>query len=130
MTHWPTLASFVLVGCCAAAVHFAAVVWLVAGHGWLPLLANVAGWCLAFCVSFLGQWRLTFRSRQARWQDAMPRFLTLSLAGFAMNETAYAAFLRWSGVRYDVLLALVLLGVAAITYVLSSRWAFRGSRPR
>lgn len=112
-------------GAAAATVHLGVVVWLVSRHGWPPLVANVAGWCIAFCVSFLGQWRLTFRARAARWQHAMPRFMALSLGGFAINEAAYAALLRWSSLAYDLLLALVLVAVALITYLLSSRWAFR-----
>jgi hypothetical protein len=43
---------------------------------------------------------------------------------------AYAILLRWSGMRYDLVLAIVLVGVAVITYLLSSRWAFLGSHAR
>ncbi|WOB10237.1 GtrA family protein [Piscinibacter gummiphilus] len=129
VTHWRSLGWFVAVGGAAAAVHLGVVVWLVSRHGWAPLVANVAGWCVAFCVSFFGQWRLTFRARTTPWQEAMPRFMALSLGGFALNEAAYAAFLRFSGLRYDLLLALVLVAVALITYLLSSGWAFR-DRPR
>lgn len=121
------LAAFVAVGATAAAVHFGVVVWLVSGRSVPPLLANVAGWLVAFVVSFLGQWRLTFRASAAPWRTAMPRFFLLSATGFAINEGAYAALLHWSGVRYDVLLAAVLVGVALMTYLLSSRWAFRRS---
>ena len=63
------------------------------------------------------------------WRAAR-RFFGISAAVFAANEIAYAALLRWSGLRYDVGLAMVLVGVAMITYLLSSRWAFLGSQPR
>jgi putative flippase GtrA len=124
------LGLFVAVGCAAAAVHLAVVVLLVSGLGQWPLLANVVGWLVAFVVSFSGHWLLTFAHRSAPWWRAARRFFAVSLAGFAVNETSYAVLLRWSPWRYDVLLALVLLGVAVVTYLLSSRWAFLGTAPR
>ncbi|WP_145979304.1 GtrA family protein [Ramlibacter tataouinensis] len=127
MSRLVRLSWFVAVGCTAAALHFGTVVQLVETLGWVPLLANVAGWLLAFVVSFLGQWLLTFRGRGATWMHALPRFFAISLAGFLANESAYALLLRFSALRYDVLLAGVLVGVAVTTYLLSSRWAFRGS---
>lgn len=120
---------FVAVGGTAAAVHFAVVVALVEAAGWAPLAANVAGWGVAFIVSFSGQRLLTFRARATPWLRALPRFFLVSAAGFLVNEISYAVLLHVSALRYDLLLAGVLLGVAVMTYLLSSRWAFRGSSP-
>ena len=119
------LASFILVGATAAAVHFAVVKALVETTGVHPLLANVGGWLVAFVVSFAGQHRLTFADRRAPVLQAAPRFFAISAAGFAANEVMYAVTLRLSGLRYDVALALVLVAVAVMTDLLSSRWAFR-----
>jgi len=124
------IAWFVAVGCVAAAVHFAVVVLLVEGLGAPPLLANVGGWLVAFCVSFAGQWQLTFRSRATPWQHALPRYFALSLAGFAANEAGYALLLQWTRLPYQVALAIVLLAVAVMTYLLGSGWVFRRSPPR
>jgi putative flippase GtrA len=121
---------FIAVGCAAAAVHLAVVVLLVSGPGLRPLVANVLGWLVAFLVSFGGHWQLTFHGRGAPVWRAARRFFGISAAGFAANEAAYAALLHWSGVRYDVGLAMVLVAVAVVTYLLSSRWAFLGSLPR
>jgi len=120
---------FIAVGCAAAAVHLAVVVVLVSGLGQWPLVANVGGWMVAFLVSFSGHWLLTFEQR-APWRRAARRFFTISLGGFLVNETTYAILLRWSGWRYDVLLAIVLVAVAVLTYLLSSRWAFLSTAPR
>jgi putative flippase GtrA len=116
---------FIAVGCTAAAVHFATVLLFVGGAGATPLAANVAGWLLAFGVSFLGQWRFTFRGQRAPARQALRRYFVLSLGGFAANEMAYGALLHWTRLPYDLLLAAVLVGTALFTYVLSSRWAFR-----
>lgn len=124
------IASFIAVGTTSAAVHLAVVMLLVSGLGQLPLVANVAGWMVAFFVSLTGHRMLTFRSQRAPWLQAARRFLGVSAAGFVANELAYAALLRWSDVRYDVLLAFVLVAIAVITYLVSSRWAFRGSLPQ
>ena len=120
---------FIAVGCAAAATHRGVVIVLVSGGGREPLAANVVGWLAAFVVSFSGHWLLTFRALRAPMWRAARRFFGISAAGFAINELAYAALLHWSGWRYDAVLALVLVGVAFITYLLSSRWAFLGSRP-
>jgi putative flippase GtrA len=116
--------SFVAVGGTAALVHWASVVTLVGRLGWPPLAANVAGWAVAFGVSFAGQSALTFRDHRAPLLQSMRRFFALSLGGFCINEASYALLLRYSPWRYDVLLAAVLAGVAVLTYGLSRRWAF------
>ena len=74
MSTFVKLGWFVAVGCTAAAVHFGVVVALVSGLGLPPLAANVAGWLVAFVVSFLGQWQLTFRAHGAPWLQALRRF--------------------------------------------------------
>ena len=127
MTTLARLAWFIAVGCTAAAVHFGVVVALVEWAGLQPLLANVGGWLVAFIVSFCGQWLLTFRGSGAPWRQALRRFFLISLGGFSANEAAYALLLHFSALPYDLSLALVLVAVAVMTYLLSSRWAFRGS---
>lgn len=121
---------FVAVGCIAAAVHLGVVVLLVSGFGQPPLAANVVGWLVAFCFSLTGHWLLTFRSQRSPLWRAARRFFAVSAAGFGANELAYAALLQWTGLRYDLVLALVLVAVAVITYLLSSRWAFLGNPQR
>jgi putative flippase GtrA len=116
---------FACVGATAAAVHWAVAVALVQGVGLAPLNANAGGWGVAFFVSFAGQFGLTFRDHGARLVPAALRFLAVSAMGFAINEAAYALLLRVTAARFDLLLALVLVGVAALTYLLSRRWAFR-----
>jgi len=118
---------FVIVGSSAAFVHWATVVTLVRLLALPPLAANIGGWLVAFGVSFAGQSGLTFRDQGAPLAQAARRFFMLSFGGFMLNEAAYAVLLRWSPWRYDLLLALVLVGVAIVTYLLSRRWAFRGS---
>lgn len=119
---------FVVVGCAAAAVHWSVVRAVVDGWAVAPLLANVLGWVVAFGVSFAGHHRWTFGDAPGRdARRSLPRFLLVSLAGFAVNEATYAALLGGlGGWRYDVVLAIVLVAVAGLTFVASRLWAFRG----
>ena len=121
---------FVVVGCAAAAVHWGVVVALVSQHGWRPLVANVLGWLLAFVVSFAGHHRLTFRDRAAPFSASVGRFFVVSAGGFGVNEAAYALLLGWSGQRYDLVLAVVLIAVAGFTYLFSRHWVFLRSEER
>jgi putative flippase GtrA len=110
-------------------VHFVVVVLLVEVTGWRPLVANVAGWLCAFGVSFTGHHRLTFAGHDAPVTRAAARFFLVSATGFAVNEATYALALHFSPLRYDLLLAVILVAVAALTYLASRHWAFAGTRP-
>lgn len=117
---------FVLVGCAAAATHFA-VVWLLVEHAATPaLLANIGGWAIAFGVSFAGHFGWTFAGHGAPLLRSARRFVMVSLAGFAINEACYAALLNLSSLDYRTALAIVLVSVAAGTFLLGRLWAFRG----
>ena len=115
---------FVAVGCTAAAVHWAIVVGLVSHGAWKPLVANVLGWLVAFCVSFAGHHLLTFRGHGVAPRAAVARFFAVSAGGFVVNEATYALLLGWTNHRYDLLLAAVLMVVAAGTYLLGRHWVF------
>jgi putative flippase GtrA len=121
------VARFIVVGCAAAAVHFAVVLLLVGRGGLAPLVANVGGWIVAVGVSFAGHRFLTFVDQRAPLGRSALRFAALSAAGFAVNESAYALLLGASGLGYRSALALVLVGVAVFTYWLGRHWAFLGS---
>lgn len=118
------LVLFVAVGSVAALVHWLVVVALVEGRQLAPLVANVVGWLTAFVVSFGGHRRWTFEDQGAPAARSARRFFAVSAAGFAVNEGTYAALLHGTGWRYDLVLVIVLLAVAALTYLASRRWAF------
>ena len=122
-------AVFIAVGSAAALVHLLTVVLLVEKMLLAPLVANVGGWMCAFGVSYGGHRLLTFADHDAPVLQSARRFFLLSAAGFAINESAYAVLLHSSQVPYYLLLAIILVGVAVATYLLSRHWAFAGSRP-
>jgi putative flippase GtrA len=118
---------FILVGSAAALVHFLTVVLVVERLTLAPLVANVIGWLCAFGVSFGGHYFLTFSDHGAPFARSAGRFFLLSAAGFVVNESSYAILLRFSPYPYYFLLAVILVAVAVFTYLLSRRWAFRGT---
>jgi putative flippase GtrA len=121
------LAWFIAVGASAALVHWIVVVLLVSGGYLTPLVANVAGWIVAFGVSFTGHYQLTFRYQRQGVKQAVSRFLLLSASGFAINEASYAWFLSRTDLPYELLLAAILIAVAVLTFIASRFWAFAGS---
>jgi len=120
---------FIAVGSAAALVHLLTVVLLVEQMHLAPLVANVGGWLCAFTVSYGGHRLLTFADHDAPVLQSAGRFFLLSAAGFAINESAYTLLLHSSQVPYYLLLAIILVCVAVLTYLLSRRWAFAGNRP-
>lgn len=118
------LAWFIAVGCCAAATHWLVVVAVVSTSGLPPLAANVLGWLVAFCVSFIGHYQLTFKHQRAPIAQAARRFFAVSALGFGVNELAYAWLLHATTLRYDILLALILIAIAGMTFILGRFWAF------
>lgn len=127
LRHRPVV--FILVGSAAALVHLLTVIFLVERVHMAPLVANVGGWMCAFTVSYGGHFLLTFADHDAPVLQSAGRFFLLSAAGFAINESAYAILLHASQLPYHFLLAIVLACVALVTYLLSRRWAFVGTRP-
>lgn len=114
---------FALVGITALVVHWL-VVRLLVPLGLAPLIANIFGFLVAFNVSYFGHRTLTFKADHQRHSRTFPRFATVAMASFAINEAFYALLLIFTPLRYDIALFIVLGVVAVLTYLLSRFWAF------
>lgn len=115
---------FAVVGLSAMAVHLGSVALVLVPLGLPPLLANVAGFLLAFQVSHAGHRHLTFRRGDQPSSRSRLRFFAVAVGSFAVNELMYAALLHYTALDYRVALAIVLVAVAALTYVTARQWAF------
>ncbi len=116
---------FLLIGSAAAATHWLVAVLAVELGDIRAYLANVVGWLVAFFVSFSGHYTLTFRHQQKTLLTAVWRFWCVSAAGFLINEVAFVALLNRTPLPYYGLLAIILISIAALTFVFSRYWAFR-----
>lgn len=114
---------FGAVGTMAAATHFLVAVAFVSLAHWSPQMANVAGYLVALLTSYLGQALWTFEQRSVSMKH-FAKFAVTSLSCFIINAAAYAALLRWSSLDYRIALVLVLVLVAALTFVGLGKWVF------
>ena len=112
-----------VVGGSAAAVHMA-VFMLAAPYLW-PELANAAGFCVAFVVSFAGHRFLSFSDADTPLWQSLRRFAATALAGFAANEVMFVALLRGLNMPDWLALFFALVFASAQTFLLSRFWAFR-----
>jgi putative flippase GtrA len=115
---------FIIVGSAAAAVHFLVVLVLVQGLHWLPLLANIAAFVVAFQVSYCGHHFWTFAHDTRSHQQSLPRFLLVAIGSFCLNEFLYFLLLHYAPFPYWLSLGMVLVSVAVITFLLGKFWAF------
>lgn len=116
---------FVAVGVAAALTHWGVAVLLVSQLALPPALANVAGWLIAFFVSFAGHYFLTFHQAGMPWRVAARRLFLISAGNFAINEIVYVTLLQTTTLPYDGLLAGILVAQAVLTFIASRFWAFR-----
>jgi putative flippase GtrA len=121
------LIAFGTVGALAAAVHLG-VVGLLVPAGLHPLVANVIAFLTAFGVSFSGHRRWTFPTTGRPRPGPLPRFFAVALMAFVLNEGLYALILASGLLGYREALVVVLVIVAAITFVASKYWAFTDER--
>ncbi|MGH6956209.1 MAG: GtrA family protein [Caulobacteraceae bacterium] len=115
---------FVVVGLAATACHY---VTALAAHRFLglePMSATLCGYLASVGVSYLGNSRFTFR-RPALHGPQFARFVSVSLAGLAVNEGVIFAASRIFGLPMREALIPVVIVVPAFTFVLSKFWAFR-----
>lgn len=114
---------FLVVGSAAAATHMG-VFELTKAHLW-PELANAAGFCVAFVVSFAGHRRLSFQDAGTTFWQSLRRFAATALAGFVANELMFVVLLRGLNLPDWLALFFALVFASAQTFLLSRFWAFR-----
>lgn len=115
---------FIVVGVVATACNYAAAMAAQRYFAVGPLAAGVVGYASAVGVSYFGNALLTFR-RPALHGPQFVRFMTISLAGLALNLALVfigARLLGWP--LWRALIPVVLI-VPAVTFVMSKFWAFR-----
>ena len=117
---------FVLVGASAALTHMAVfTVVLILIPTLLPEIANVAGFLVAFLVSFVGHRRLSFQDAGTSVMQSFVRFAATAVAGFATNETVFIVLFRVLVLPTWVALISGIVVSAVQTFVLSRFWAFK-----
>jgi putative flippase GtrA len=118
---------FAMVGAAATAVHVGTALTAKQFGGLSPLEANLAGYCAAVGVSYLGNAWLTFR-RPTRNLAQFGRFLAVSLAALALNQALVYLLVERAGWPFWLALGPVVVMVPVLSFILSRLWAFRSPR--
>lgn len=112
------------------AVHWSIAVVIKAllpPYSYVPYVANLCAFLVAFVVSYSGHRRFTFQV-QGRHKESLPRFFLTALAGFIVNELMLALLLLYTPLPFEPALLLVLCLVAIMTFLLARFWAFRSEQ--
>jgi putative flippase GtrA len=121
------LSRFGLVGLVATAVHLTIFSLLINVADLWPSIANLAGFLIAFCVSFAGQANWTFPSSEASPLERSRRFMryiAVSLVGFLLNALTVFVVMSVGGYSYLHALPIMSIGVPTILFLLNRYWAF------
>lgn len=117
------VATFGLVGVVATIVHYAVALSLTRV---MPLaFANPLGFAVAFCVSYFGHLRYTFRiaGEQSNHRSRLPRFLVVALLGFLVGQTIIV--LPFHSLPDWLSLLLAVTAAPVTTFIASKLWVFR-----
>lgn len=120
---------FLVVGASAALVHFLVLISIVGTTSISPAWANVFAFLVAFMVSFIGHFYLTFRQSTGIKNSALNillKWFTSSAAGFIANQGLFVLGMTWFGEHYYMLIWLIVTGVITVmTFALGKLWAFK-----
>lgn len=117
-------ARFFVVGFSATVTHVVSVSLLISIFMFSALKANTISFCLAFGVSFLGNYIWTFKSPGSPAR-ALRRFLVTSVGAFLVNSTMLTCLL-YIGLTSPLISALLsALAVPPLTFLASRFWAFQ-----
>ena len=127
-TLFQQLVSFAIVGVGATLTH--AIIFNIAFEqfNFHHLIANILGFCIAFLVSYLGQFHWTFKEQAIQLNDkrgAFLKFLKTALLGFSVN-------LFWSYLILEILqlhhyyyLVLLTFVTQVFIFLLNKFWVFK-----
>lgn len=125
--HSRSVSWFTVIGALAALVHYVVAVSLESMTTLTPAWANLAGFLLAFPVSYVGHTRFSFASHRTRHQQALPRFFAVAMAGFFGNQLLVLSALHFTPLPFWLALGIVMVIIAVSTYLLSRYWAFKAA---
>lgn len=123
------LLRFGCVGALATAVQYAALLVLVRGVGFDPVLASSIGFCLSLGLNYALNYRFTFRSNQ-RHHATVSRFASLAAIGFLLNTVIVTLLADLAGIHYVVAQLVATAAVFAWNFLGNEYWTFRVSAAR
>jgi putative flippase GtrA len=118
---------FGFVGGFVTLLHVAVALSLNGFAGLSPLWANFAAFLVACGVSYVLNWFWTFDA-VSRHGAALPKFLTISVSGFLLNQAIVFAIVTLGGKPLWVAMIPVTIVIPVFSFVMSKTWVFLADR--
>ena len=115
---------FIIVGGLATAVHFVTALSLHHFIALAPLWANFAAFCVAFCVTYIGNYFWSFES-SANHLSASLKSLAVSVTGLCVSQLIVWVLTEKAQCPFYLTLFAALLIVPFITFSLNRYWVFK-----
>jgi len=125
MNYSRSISWFGIIGSLAALVHYCVAVSLEGFMHISPAYSNIAGFVLAFPVSYFGHSKLSFANHQSSHQEALPKFFAVALAGFIANQILVLGLMHLFKLPFWLILGVVMVIIAITSYLMSRFWAFK-----
>ncbi|WP_417670258.1 GtrA family protein [Roseibium sp.] len=123
-----TAIRFAIVGGLATLTHAAVAVLLFETDLLPALIANLAGFLVAFGVSFAGHhfWSFSATRHNGGTGKRMRRFFILAVTGFALNSSVLASWIGLTNWPETLGILFSIAIVPALTFLGARLWAFSG----
>lgn len=115
---------FIIVGGAATLVHFTAALAVHHIFHASPLWSNFLAFCMAFIVTYLGNYFWAFESR-AGHVGAGLKSLCVSLTGLGISQFIVWGLADQAGLPFYLSLCAALMIVPIVTFSLNRYWVFR-----
>ncbi len=125
--HKRSISWFAIIGAVAALTHYIIAVSLECSGTLIASSANIAGFIVAFPVSYFGHRKFSFADQDSNHWQSLPRFMSVALLGFLANQTLVLSAIQYTKLPFWFSLGVVMVFVAMSTYLLSKFWAFKGT---
>ncbi|MFQ5468497.1 MAG: GtrA family protein [Kiloniellaceae bacterium] len=125
---------FATVGGAATVTHVGLFAALIEWAELAPLLANLAAFCTAVGVSFLGHYHWTFAApdaaptARAGMDRSLPRFALVALFGLGLNSLVVYVVTGLLALSYLYAIAIMVSAVPVVLFALNKFWAFASPR--
>ncbi len=117
------LIRFGLVGFVATLTH-ASILWTLVEKSQVPAtIATLLGYLVAFAVSYLGHYYITFQSRRGH-KRTFPRFALVAIGGASLHGMIFFVATNLIGWHYWTAFAITIVLVPAIVFFVSKRLIF------
>ena len=120
------IARFGFVGVLALLTHIAVANAVLAYVTSSAYAASLAGFLVAFAVSYLGHFHFTFSGPQNKEHGkTLPRFLLIAVCGFLGSLVVLKTIATYGDLPPAVSLTFSILVIPGLTYLAARLWAFR-----